>query len=88
MPNRKETARQRLTELSAVRSRDEARAERSRRKFFKGMLKAFNAGLTYREIADISGLSEIRVSQILRQVREEQAQNNGSGSSRRTTTRR
>jgi DNA-directed RNA polymerase specialized sigma24 family protein len=47
------------------------RAVAKRQKKFRSMLRAHEAGAaTYRDLAEISGLSEIRVAQILREQRE------------------
>jgi hypothetical protein len=48
----------------------ERKADRERQREFRGILKAHAAGLTYEEIHDIVELSNIRVSQILREQRE------------------
>lgn len=72
-PKRKATAAASLAAITAENRKDEAKAKRSRNKKFAQMLKAANAGVTYREIAQISGLSEIRVAQILRAERDAQS---------------
>lgn len=66
---RKDTAVTKLTEISQRSDKSAAVAERDRHRKFAGMLKAFNAGMTYDEIADVTGLSKIRVSQILQEQR-------------------
>lgn len=62
---RRDTAYEKLTDLSDERNRAEEQADKKRHKMYSGMLKAFNAGLTYDEIAEITQLSKIRVSQVL-----------------------
>lgn len=47
----------------------EEKATEARHRGYATMLKAYNAGLTYDEIADITGLSKIRVSQVLAEQR-------------------
>lgn len=71
---RKELAREKLTGLSDDRVRAEEVATRKRHRMYAGMLKAFNAGLSYDDIAAIVGLSAIRVSQVLAEQR-----TNGNG---------
>lgn len=66
---RKEVAVEKLTAMSDARKEAESLADRKRHVMFAGMLKAFDAGMTYEEIADITGLSKIRVSQILAEQR-------------------
>lgn len=66
---RKEVAVEKLTALSDGRKQAEENAERKRHIMFAGMLKAFDAGMTYDEIADVTGLSKIRVSQVLAEQR-------------------
>lgn len=69
-PKRKSAAVDALKAITAQNKKDEAVAKKSRNKKFAQMLKAADAGVTYREIATLSGLSEIRVAQILRAERE------------------
>lgn len=64
-PDRREIATERLTGLATTANADEERATKSRHRMYAGMLKAHRAGLTYEEIAAITGKSRIRVSQIL-----------------------
>lgn len=78
MPSRKEQARADLVDATAQRKAAEDRAVKKRQKQFRKCLKAAEAGLTYREIHDITGLSEIRVSQILRDERERREGRRGS----------
>jgi len=52
------------------RTRAAHQAELARQKFFRYCLKAYNAGLSYAEIKEVTGLTEIRISQILRKERE------------------
>lgn len=66
---RKEMTREKLTELSDARVRAEEVATNKRHRMYAGMLKAFNAGLSYDDIAEIVGLSAIRVSQVLAEQR-------------------
>lgn len=69
---RRETAMARLTDVTSERVAAEDRAARLRRKQFTYILRSHKAGLTYREIAQITGLTEIRIAQILRAEREAQ----------------
>ena len=78
MSAKKDRAREKLTALCRESDRDEVKAVRSRHRKFAFMPKANDAGVTYRELAEISGLSEIRVAQILRAEREKAAAQNGS----------
>ena len=66
---RKEVAVEKLTALSDGRKQAEEVAERKRHTMFAGMLKAYDAGMTYEEIAEVTGLSKIRVSQVLSEQR-------------------
>ena len=66
---RKEVAVEKLTAMSEARKAAEEVAERKRHVMFAGMLKAFDAGMTYDEIASICDLSKIRVSQVLAEQR-------------------
>lgn len=68
-PRRRETAIVKLTELAERSDKSAATAEKDRHRKFAGMLKAYNAGLTYDEISEITGLSKIRVSQVLAEQR-------------------
>lgn len=77
-PNRAETARVKLTEVTEQSAASDERASRDRQRKFAGVLRAYNAGLTYEEIADITGLSKIRVSQVLAEQREKVAQMEGA----------
>lgn len=71
MSTRKQKAIDRLTVATTNRNQAEVRASKRRAKLFKLMHREQAAGnLTYREIAEITGLSEIRVAQILREERE------------------
>ena len=71
MTTRKEKAIERLSTATTQREQAESRAAKRRAKLFKLMYREQAAGnLTYREIAEITGLSEIRVAQILRDERE------------------
>lgn len=77
MTTRKEKAIERLSLAAESRNQAEARAAKRRAKLFRLMHREQSAGnLTYREISEIVGLSEIRVAQILREERERR---NGSG---------
>lgn len=76
MPTRKEIARRKLKERTSARDKARDQANKRQQALYTGCLKAYNMGLTYREIASITGLTEIRISQILRQEREA---SNGSG---------
>jgi hypothetical protein len=67
---RKETAVVKLTGLAESCIDAENEATKKRHRMYAGMLKAFNAGMTYEEIAGIVGLSKIRVSQVLAEQRE------------------
>lgn len=76
MPSKKQKAIERLTLATEAREAAEERAKKRRAKLFRLMSKEQAAGnLTYREISEITGLSEIRVAQILREERDRQ---NGS----------
>ena len=66
---RRDVAKEKLTGLVEAWDAAEDVVVAKRHKAYAGMLKAFNAGLTYAEIAEISGLSHIRVSQILAEQR-------------------
>lgn len=75
MSSRKQKATERLTLATEARNSAEDRANKRRAKLYRIMSKEQAAGnLTYREIAAITGLSEIRVAQVLR---EERDRNNG-----------
>lgn len=67
---RAETAREKLSGLTEKADASQEVADRDRQRKFAGMLRAFDAGLTYEEIAEITGLSKIRVSQVLAEQRE------------------
>lgn len=69
-----ETARVKLTEWAEESSAADKAATRLRHRMYAGMLKGFNAGLTYNEIAEITGLSSIRVSQVLAEYRSKNGQ--------------
>lgn len=76
MASKKAKQIERLTAAAEARSTAERRAEIKRRKLFRAMLTAHESGeLSYRDIHEITGLSEIRVAQILRAEREKR---NGS----------
>lgn len=66
-------ARTKLTEWAEASDKADKDATRLRHRMYAGMLKAFNAGLTYNEIAEITGLSSIRVSQVLAEYRNKAA---------------
>lgn len=66
---RKDVAVEKLTALAKKSDRSDVIATKDRHRKFSGMLKAFNAGLTYDEISEITKLSKIRVSQILQEQR-------------------
>lgn len=68
--SQKETAVAKLTEQVQKADAAETTATKERHRKFAFMLKAFNGGLTYDEIAEITGLSKIRVSQVLAEQRE------------------
>lgn len=63
-------ARSKLVAVTQERKAAEQQAEKLRHKQFRFILKSHQAGLTYREIAQITNLTEIRVAQILRAERE------------------
>lgn len=67
---KRDIAREKLTQVTTERHNAERRAESLRRKQFRYILKSHEAGLTYREIAEVVGLTEIRIAQILRAERE------------------
>ncbi len=71
--NRRDKAVDRLKVLATERDKAEAVALSSRKKLFTGVLKAFNAGMKYRELADITGMSVVRISQILVEQREKES---------------
>lgn len=71
---RRELATAKLTELVEARTTAERMAEKKRHATFAGMLKAFDMGLKYEEIAEIVGCSKIRVSQILQEQRQLKAE--------------
>lgn len=68
-PARKAKAVEKLSELVDARDKAEKLADRARHRMYRGVLKSFDAGLTYAEIAEITGLSKIRVSQVLAEQR-------------------
>lgn len=70
---RTDTARTKLTEWANDSIEADAMATKKRHRMYAGMLKAFNAGLTYNEIAEITKLSSIRVSQVLAEYRNKAA---------------
>jgi len=67
---RLDAARAKLTQVTAERQDADRKADRLRHKQFRYILKSHQAGLTYREIASVVGLTEIRIAQILRAQRE------------------
>jgi DNA-directed RNA polymerase specialized sigma24 family protein len=67
---RRATAREKLVKVTEDRKAAEDKADRLRRKQFRFILKSHQSGLTYREIAAVTGLTEIRIAQILRAERE------------------
>lgn len=83
---RKEVAVEKLTAMSDARTAAEEVAERKRHVMFAGMLKAFDAGMTYDEIADICKLSKIRVSQVLAEQRGKSEPAPKKAAAKKTTT--
>lgn len=76
MSTRKQKVVEKLTLAVEEADKAERRAVTKRRKKFRAMLVAYETGqVTYRDLKDITGLSEIRVAQILREQREKR---NGS----------
>ena len=71
-PARKSKAEEKLAALAKARNQAELDAVKKRRTLFKGMLRAFDAGVTYDELSNITGLTTVRVAQILRDERKEQ----------------
>lgn len=69
-PDRKAKAVAGLTKMAGESHKADKAAKVRKHRMFAGMLKAFNAGLTYEEIAEITKLSKIRVSQVLAEQRE------------------
>ena len=67
---KRDKAREKLAAVTAARQNAEQQAEALRHKQFRFILKAHQSGLTYRECAQITGLTEIRIAQILRAERE------------------
>lgn len=59
-----------LTGMAEKSHKADKLAKTAKHKMFAGMLRAYNAGLTYDEIAEITKLSKIRVSQVLAEQRE------------------
>jgi hypothetical protein len=68
-PKKVEVATEKLTGLSDARKASEATAQRDRHRMYAGMLRAYGMGLTYDDIAEITGMSKIRVSQVLAEQR-------------------
>lgn len=68
-PARKEKAVEKLTSLVEKWDAAEEAVVEARHKAYAGCLKAFNAGMTYEEIAEVTQLSKIRVSQVLQEQR-------------------
>lgn len=68
--SRREIAEEKLGELADIRIDLEERAERARHRMYAGMLRAHKAGMTYDDIAGVTGLSKIRVSQVLAEQRD------------------
>lgn len=72
-PTRKAKATEGLGKMADESHKADKLAKNRKHRMFAGMLKAYNAGLTYEEIADITKLSKIRVSQVLAEQREAQS---------------
>lgn len=70
MTDQRDIARQKLADLASQRDSAERLADVRRQKLYAGCLKAFERGLTWKEIAKIAGVSEVRVGQILRDQRD------------------
>lgn len=70
MATRAERALNALSDAVADRDTAEARLDRAHARVGRLSLRAHKAGLTYKEIAELIGRSEIRVAQILRAERE------------------
>ncbi len=67
---RAEAARERLTAKAEARKAAERNAVKLRHGMYRDMLKAYNAGLTYKELRDVTGMTVVRCSQILASERE------------------
>ena len=67
---RRAKAMEKLEAVTEARIEAEQKADALRHKQFRYILKAHQNGLTYRECAEITGLTEIRIAQILRAERE------------------
>lgn len=67
---KRQKAREKLTDITDTRRKAEDRAAKARKKQSAFILRAHKAGLTYAELATITGLTPIRVAQILRAERE------------------
>lgn len=71
MSTRKQKVVEKLTLACEESEKADARAVSKRQRKFRAMLRAHESGtVTYRELAEIAGVSEIRVAQILREQRE------------------
>lgn len=71
--SRRDVAIDRLTAIAEDRTAKLAAERKATARMYAGMLKAHTAGLTYDEIATITGLSRIRVSQVLSEQRAAQS---------------
>lgn len=69
-PVSKDKARYELKRAADKRAADDERASESNLRWESWVLDAYNAGLTYDEIAEISYLSRPRIDQVLRKERE------------------
>lgn len=70
MPSKHDQWVEKVSARTDTRQQDEERAEKSRKRQFRSMyLAQKKGGVTYRELSEITGLSEIRVAQILREER-------------------